>query len=103
MANSLASPTESMVKEVSGLLAEREEISRERSVALDYFDKLPIEKSQLYTIYVDILSGLNLDSIQLGLPSDSRTIRSEISHLIREKDEPTRALQVDSQRCSTEL
>jgi len=45
MANSLASPTESMVKEVSGLFAEPEEISRERVVALDYFKKLPIEKS----------------------------------------------------------
>src|SRR6266550_3476539 len=103
MANSLASPTESMVKEVSGLLAEPEEISRERSVALDYFNKLPIEKSQLYTKYVDILSGLNLDSIQLGLPSNSRTIPSEISHLIREKDEPTLALQVDSQMVRTEV
>src|SRR5437867_10913905 len=77
MANSLASPTESMVKEVSGLLAEPEEISRERSVALDYFNKLPIEKSQLYTKYVDILSGLNLDSIELGLPSNSRNIPVE--------------------------
>ncbi len=103
MANSLASPTESMVKEVSGLFAEPEEISRERSVALDYFNKLPIEKSQLYTKYVDILSGLNLDSIQLGLPSNSRTIPSEISHLIREKDEPTLALQVDSQMVRTEV
>jgi len=103
MGNSLASPTESMVKEVSGLLAEPEEISRERSVALDYFNKLPIEKSQLYTKYVDILSGLNLDSIQLGLPSNSRTIPSEISHLIREKDEPTLALQVDSQMVRTEV
>src|SRR6266566_3533994 len=103
MANSLASPTESMVKEVSGLFAEPEEISRERSVALDYFNKLPIEKSQLYTKYVDILSGLNLDSIQLGFPSNSRTIPVEISHLVRGKDEPTLALQVDSQMVRTEV
>src|SRR5437764_15070160 len=103
MANSLASPTESMVKEVSGLLAEPEEISRERSVALDYFNKLPLEKSQLYTKYVDILSGLNLDSIELGLPSNSRTIPSEIAHLVKEKDAPTLALQVESQMIRTEV
>ena len=103
MANSLASPTESMVKEVSGLFAEPEEISRERVVALDYFKKLPLEKSQLYTKYVDILSGLNLDSIELGLPSNSRTIPSEIAHLVKEKDEPTLALQVDSQMVRTEV
>ena len=103
MANSLASPTESMVKEVSGRFVEPEEISRERSVALDYFNKLPVEKSQLYTKYVDILSGLNLDSMQLGLPSKGRAIPSEISHLVREKDEPTLALQVDSQMVRTEV
>src|SRR6267143_2204508 len=103
MPNFLASPTESMVKEVSGRFAEPEEISRERSVALDYFNKLPVEKSQLYTKYVDILSGLNLASIELGLPSNSRTIPSEIAHLMKEKDEPTLALQVDSQMVRTEV
>src|SRR5216683_726291 len=103
MPNFLASPTESMVKEVSGRFAEPEEISRERSVALEYFNKLPVEKSQLYTKYVDILSGLNLDSIELGLPSNSRTIPSEIAHLVKEKDEPTLALQVDSQMVRTEV
>src|SRR5207245_10549804 len=103
MANSLASPTESMVNEVSGRFAEPEEISRERSVALDYFNKLPVEKSQLYTKYVDILSGLNLDSMQLVLPSKGRAIPSEISHMVREKDEPTLALQVDSQMVRTEV
>src|SRR2546430_860915 len=103
MANSLASPTESMVKEVSGRFSEPAEISRERAVALGYFNKLPIEKSQLYTKYVDILSGLNLDSITLGIPSNSRTIPSEIAHLVREKDEPTLALQVDSQMVRTEV
>ncbi len=103
MANFLASPTESMVKEVSGRFAEPEEISRERSVALEYFMKLPLEKSQLYTKYVDILSGLNLDSIELGVPSNSRTIPNEIAHLVKEKDEPTLALQVDSQMVRTEV
>src|SRR5947199_10412808 len=103
MANSLASPTESMVKEVSGLFDEPEEISRRRALALDYFNKLPIEKSQLYTKYVDILSGLNLDSIELGLPSNSRNIPVEIAHLVKERDEPTLALQVDSQMVRTEI
>src|SRR2546430_13401784 len=81
MANSLASPTESMVKEVSGRFSEPAEISRERAVALGYFNKLPIEKSQLYTKYVDILSGLNLDSITLGIPSNSRTIDRKSTRL----------------------
>src|SRR5260370_28819742 len=103
MANFLASPTESMVKEVSGRFAEPEEISRERSVALEYFMKLPLEKSQLYTKYVDILSGLNLDSIELGVPSNSRTIPNEIAHLVKEKDEQTLAVQVDSQMGRTEV
>src|SRR3989442_2055887 len=103
MGKSIASPTERMVNEVSGRFAEPEEMSRERSVALDYFNKLPVEKSQLYTKYVDILSGLNLDSMQLGLPSKGRAIPSEISHLVREKDEPTLALQVDSQMVRTEV
>src|SRR5438309_3229083 len=87
MGNSLASPTESMVKEVSGLLAEPEEISRERSVALDYFNKLPIEKSQLYTKYVDILSGLIFVSFKFGLPSISRIILGEFFNLFGGKVE----------------
>src|SRR6266540_650532 len=103
MAHSLATPTESMVKQVSGYFSEPEEIARERHIALDYFNKLPVEKSQLYTKYVDILSGLNLDSIEPGLPSNSRTIPSEIAHLVKEKEEPTLALQVDSQMVRTEI
>src|SRR5207247_2895651 len=80
-----------------------EGISRALVVALDYLKKLALEKSQLYTTYVDILSGLNLDSIELGLPSNSRTIPSEIAHLVKERDEPTLALQVDSQMVRTEV
>src|ERR1700745_1412348 len=102
MANSLASPTESMVKEVSGHFSEPEEISRERAIALDYFNKLPIEKSQLYRKDVDILSGLNLDSIQVGPPPPRRTIPGQLSHHVREKDEPTLPLQVDSQMVNPE-
>src|SRR2546428_2673892 len=41
--------------------------------------------------------------MQLGLPSKGRAIPSEISHLVREKDEPTLALQVDSQMVRTEV
>src|SRR3989441_9325236 len=67
MGKSLASPTESMIKEVSASFSEPQELSRERFVALDYFNKLPLEKSTLYTKYVDILSGLTLDSFEPGL------------------------------------
>src|SRR6266571_4952998 len=63
MGKSLASPTEGMIKEVSASFSEPQELSRERFVALDYFNKLPLEKSVLYTKYVDILSGLTLDSL----------------------------------------
>src|SRR5260370_23143698 len=41
--------------------------------------------------------------MQLGLPSKGRVIPSEIAHLVREKDEPTLALQVDSQMVRTEV
>ena len=103
MANSLASPTQSMLKEVSGRFSEPEEITRERSVALDHFNKLPLEKSPLYAKYVDILSGIQLDSIDLGHPSRTSTIPDEISHLIKGKDEPTLALQVDSEMVRTDV
>src|SRR6266498_3396936 len=73
MGKSLASPTESMIKEVSASFSEPQELSRERFVALDYFNKLPLEKSVLYTKYVDILSGLTLDSFEPGLPSTLRS------------------------------
>jgi hypothetical protein len=96
MGKSLASPTESMIKEVSASFSEPQELSRERFVALDYFNKLPLEKSTLYTKYVDILAGLTLDSFEPGLPSPLKSIPHEIAHLVKEKDEPTLSLQVDS-------
>ncbi len=56
MAHSLASPTEDMVKEVAGHLSEPESVTRERSVALDYFNNLPRKNSPLLAKYVDNLS-----------------------------------------------
>jgi Fe-S cluster assembly protein SufB len=103
MAHSLASPTEDMVKEIASHLSEPESVTRGRSVALDLFNKLPLEKSQLYAKYVDILSGIQLDTVEPGFPSRKGSIPHEISHLIREKDEPTLALQVDSQMVRTEV
>ena len=103
MGKSLASPTESMIKEVSASFSEPQELSRERLIALDYFNKLPLEKSTLYTKYVDILSGLTLDSFEPGLPSSLRSIPHEIAHLVKESDEPTLSLQVDSQMVHTEV
>src|SRR6266581_4272202 len=103
MGKSLASPTESMIKEVSASFSEPQELSRERFLALDYFNKLPLEKSTLYTKYVDILSGLTLDSFEPGLPSHLKSIPHEIAHLVRERDEPTLSLQVDSQMVRTEV
>ncbi|TMI51314.1 hypothetical protein E6H13_09105, partial [Candidatus Bathyarchaeota archaeon] len=103
MGKSLASPTESMIKEVSASFSEPQEVSRERFVALDYFNKLPLEKSVLYTKYVDILSSLTLDSFEPGMPSQLRSIPHEIAHLIKERDEPTLSLQVDSQMVRTEV
>src|SRR5256712_1087607 len=103
MGKSLASPTEGMIKEVSASFSEPQELSRERFVALDYFNKLPLEKSVLYTKYVDILSGLTLDSFEPGVPAHLRSTPHEIAHLVKEKDEPTLSLQVDSQMVRTEV
>src|SRR5439155_7578740 len=60
-------------------------------------------KSVLYTKYVDILSSLTLDSFEPGVPSQLRSIPHEIAHLIKERDEPTLSLQVDSQMVRTEV
>src|SRR5881409_4162505 len=103
MGKSLASHTESMIKEVSASFSEPQELSKERFVALDYFNKLPLEKSVLYTKYVDILSGLTLDSFEPGVPAHLRSTPHEIAHLVKEKDEPTLSLQVDSQMVRTEV
>src|SRR5262245_28022169 len=103
MGKTLANPTESMVKEISSGFSEPEEISKERLAGLHFFNKLPLEKSSLYTKYVDILSGLTLDLFEPGLPSHLKSIPGEIAHLVREKDEPTLSLQVDSQMVRTEV
>lgn len=92
-----------MVKEISASLSEPEDLSKERFVALDFFNKLPIEKSNLYTKYVDILSGLTLDSFEPGRPSQVKSMPSELAHLVKERDEPTLSLQVDSQMVRTEV
>src|SRR2546422_9400135 len=103
MGKSLASPTESMIKEVSASFSEPQELSKERFVALDYFNKLPLEKSVLYTKYVDILSGLTLDSFEPGVPAHLRSTHHEIAHLVKKKHEPTPSLQVDPKRYSNEV
>ncbi len=103
MGKTLASPTESMVKEISNTFSEPAELTRERFSALDYFNKLPLEKSPLYTKYVDILSGLTLDSFEPGQPSHLKSIPHEVAHLVKERDEPTLSLQVDSQMVRTEV
>lgn len=103
LAHSLASPTQDMVREVASHFREPEEIAQERSIALEYFNKLPLEKSQLYAKYVDILAAIQLDALELGLPSAGSSIPHEISHLIKSKDEPTLALQVDSHMARTEV
>lgn len=100
---SLAIPTQEMVKEVSGLLSEPDDLSRQRLDSLDLFNKLPLEKSPLYTKYVDMISGLKLDSIQLALPSRDMSVPGEVKHLMGDHDEQTLALQVDSQIVRTQV
>ena len=102
MAQSIASPTEGMVRRIAAHFREPEQVTRERSIGLDNYSKLPLEKSQLYAKYVDILSGLQLDSIEPGLPIKTGHVPQEISHLIK-GDEPTLALQVDSAMVRTEV
>ncbi len=102
MSSTLASPTPNTVKELSGELGEPAEVSQQRVDALDLFNKLPLEKSPLYSKYVDMVSGLNLDAIQIGHPGREKSLPKEISHLIK-TEEPTLALQVDSQMVRTEV
>ncbi|OLE75181.1 Fe-S cluster assembly protein SufD [archaeon 13_1_20CM_2_54_9] len=103
MPSSLASPSQDMVKELSGRLSEPHEISQQRSMALDLFNKLPLEKSPLYSKYVDMIAGLKLDSISLGFPTRDESLPGEISHLVKGREEPTLALQVDSQMVRAEV
>ncbi len=103
MASSLASPSQDMVKELSGRLSEPYEITQQRATALDLFNKLPLEKSPLYSKYVDMVSGLKLDAISLAPAVHDRSLPSEIFHLVRGREEPTLALQVDSQMVRTEV
>ncbi len=103
MASSLATPSQEMVKEVSGLLSEPDELSQQRIASLEFFNKLPLEKSPLYAKYVDMISGLKLDSIQLGLPAVGVSFPSEVKHLLGDQGEQTVAVQVDSQMVRTHL
>src|SRR5260370_13099026 len=103
MGQSLAAPSQDMVKELSGRLSESDEISQHRSIALDLFNKLPVEKSPLYSKYVDMITGLRLDSISLGFPARGESFPNEILHLIKGKEQPTLALQVDSPMVRTEV
>src|SRR5438094_10664887 len=96
MGKSLASPTESMIKEVSASFFEPQELSRERFVALDYFNKLPLEKSVLYTKYVEIISGLSLGSFEPALPSHLRSTSHKIAHVGRYRRQPSLTAQVRS-------
>ncbi len=51
----------------------------------------------LYTKYVDMLSGLKLESISPGIPTGETSVPREIQHLIRDDRSQTIALQVDSE------
>src|SRR3989442_13044016 len=97
MAQSLASPSQDMVKEVSGRLSEPSEIGHQRSTALDLFNKLPLEKSPLYTKYVDMITGLRLDSIGLGFPTRGESFPREILHFAESRAEPPLPLRVTRQ------
>ncbi len=103
MASSLATPSQDMVKEVSGLLSEPDELSQQRVASLDFFNKLPLEKSSLYAKYVDMISGLKLDSIQPGLPLRGVSFPDEVKRLLGDQREQTVAVQVDSQMVLTQV
>src|SRR5919109_2358591 len=100
---SLATPSLDMVKHVSNSLGTGRKQDSERTNALGFYQKLPVEKSPLYSKYVDILSGLNLEKFTAGIPARTHGVPSEVAHLIRERDEPTLSLQVDSEMVRTEV
>ncbi len=103
MASSLAASSQEMVKEVSGLLSEPDELSQQRIASLEFFNKLPLEKSPLYAKYVDMISGLKLDSIHPGLPAHGVSFPSEVKHLLGDEREQAAAVQVDSQMVQTQV
>lgn len=103
MASTLASPSEQSVRELSGLLSEPDQRSRRRVASLELFNKLPLETSQLYTKYVDMVSGLNLGDIQPGLPTGQVSIPAEIKHLLGDQSQQAIAIQVDSQTVQTQV
>ena len=100
---SLATASQDMVKHVSSQLDTSSRLANERTNALDFYRKLPLETSTLYTKYADILSGLNLENFTPGVPGHLHDVPVEISHLIRGRDEPTLSLQVDSQMVRVEV
>src|SRR5713101_8375649 len=103
MASTLASPSEQTVRELSGMLSEPDQRSRHRVASLELFNKLPVETSQLYTKYVDMVSGLNLGDIQPGLPTGQASIPAEIKHLLGDQSQQAIAIQVDSKTVQTQV
>ncbi len=99
--DSLASPSTDTVKHVSSLLSEPSELGQQRLLSLDFFNKLPLEKSPLYSKYVDMVSGLDLGQVQPGLPGEHVSVPSEVKHLISGQE--TFAVQVDSQIASVSV
>ena len=96
---SLAALTPEMVKEASGLLSEPEHLGKQRLASLDLFNQLPLEKSPLYTKYVDMVAGLKLDQVEPGLSSKHITVPGEVKHLLA--DQQTLVVQVDSEVVTT--
>lgn len=96
---SLAAPTEEMVRRASELLVEPEHLGKQRLASLELFNQLPLEKSPLYSKYVDLVAGVKLDQVEPGQFSRQVSVPSEVKHLLA--DQQTVAVQVDSDTVTT--
>ncbi len=93
----LANLSPDTLKRLSNRLSESEPQLKLRTSALQSYNNQPLEKSVLYTKYIDMLKGLKLDTISPGQPSGKATVPREIQHLINEDGNQTVAVQVDSE------
>lgn len=93
----LANLSPDALKQLSNRLSESESQLKLRTSALESYHNQPLEKSILYTKYIDMLKGLKLDTIGLGQPSGKASVPKEIQHLISDDSNQTVAVQVDSE------
>ncbi|HZD12263.1 MAG TPA: hypothetical protein VE177_01930, partial [Candidatus Binatus sp.] len=95
--STLANPSADILKRLSSQLSESDSQFKQRVMALESYGRQPLEKSNLYTKYVDMLAGLKLDTVTPGYPTGKGSVPDEIKHLLTDAGDHTVAVQVDSE------